>query len=73
MSNILEIKPHRENIEIIAYYGKKDKKNTFYHNIVGRDPNKIALVLMDLYLNGFPIEDAIVIFLNRISQKDWLT
>ena len=67
----LTIKKHRENIEVNVMHGRRSG-GAVYHNIIDRDPSKLAQVLMDLYLLGFPLEIAARTFLKRIETKDWL-
>lgn len=67
---ILEFKRHKENYEINLFDSKNSKSH--YTNIIDKNPAKIAQILMDLYLDGFPIEKAIKIYLGRIKSKDWL-
>ena len=64
----MEIKKHRENFEVNVF----DKNSHVYSNILIRDPNRIAQILMDLYFLGFPIEKALAIFKERLAKKDWL-
>ena len=67
----LEFKKHKENFEVNLFEGKKNSSSC-YHNIIDRDPNKIAQILIDLYLHGFPIEKAVIIFNRKIKVQDWL-
>lgn len=71
MGEVLTIKKHRENIDVNVMHGRH-RSGSVYHNIMDRDPKKLAQVLMDLYLLGFPFEVACRIFLKRIEEKDWL-
>lgn len=66
----MEIKRNRENYEISIFHGKKKKSQ--YNTILNKDYNQIAQVLIDLYLEGFAIEQAITIFQERIRRRDWL-
>jgi hypothetical protein len=66
----LEFKKSRENFEINLFEGKNSSSH--YRNIVTRDPQRIAQILIDLYLYDFPVERAIKIFLKRIRSQDWL-
>lgn len=70
MKEQLEFKKHGENYEVIVKYGRQ--KHSAYHNILDRDSNKIAIVLMDLYRQGFPIDEASKKFLQKVEDKDWL-
>lgn len=67
---ILELKKHNKNYEVNVFYSKRSKSG--YTNIIDKDPNKIAQVLIDIYLEGFPVDKAIKIFSDRIRSKDWL-
>lgn len=68
--NNLEIKKHKQNYEVSLFHGKNSKSH--YNNIIDRDPNKLAQILIDLYLEGFPIERAIKLWEERFKKKDWL-
>jgi len=65
----LEFKNHKNNFEVNVFEGKKQSS---YRNIIDRDPNKLAQILIDLYMYGFPIEKAIHIFNEKVRKKDWL-
>ena len=65
-----EIKKHKENVEVNVFASKNSKSQ--YHNIITRDPNRIAQVLIDLLIQGFPIEKAIKIVNERIKKHDWM-
>jgi len=67
---ILEVKKHKTNYEVNVFYSKNSKSH--YHNIIDKDPNKLAQILIDLYLEGFPIDKAIQEFKERLGNKDWL-
>jgi hypothetical protein len=66
----LEFKRNKSNYEINLFAGKNS--NSHYQNIIDRDPQKIAQILIDLHLDGFPIEKAVKLFLKRIKERDWL-
>ena len=66
----LELKNNKENYEISVVYGKRRKVQ--YNTILNHDYNQIAQVLIDLYLEGFAIEQAINIFQERMRKRDWL-
>ncbi len=70
MASRLEIKRHRRDYEVNVYYGRTGGSG--YHNILDRDPRKIAQIFLDLYLEGFPIDEALKLFYKRIAHKDWL-
>jgi|TARA_Y100000034_G_scaffold34720_1_gene42634 type II secretory pathway component PulF len=69
MSN-LEFKKHGERYEINLSHSKNTK--SYYRNIVDKDPNKLAQILIDLHLEGYPIEKAVKIMRERMTKKDWL-
>lgn len=66
----LEFKKHGDKFEVNLFEGKSSKSS--YHNIIDKDFNALAQILIDLYLYGFPIEKAITIFRKRVRTKDWL-
>jgi type II secretory pathway component PulF len=66
----LEFKKHRDNYEINVFYSKNSKSH--YTNILDKDVNKLAQILIDLMLEGFPIEKAISIYKKKMKKKDWL-
>ena len=68
----LEFKKNRERFEVNVSEGNKKDSKSVYHNFIDRDPNKLAQVLIDLYLYGFKIEKAIQIFQEKLGKKDWL-
>ena len=70
---ILEVKNHKSNKEVNLFYSKNSKSH--YHNIIDRDPNKLAQVIEDLHFEGYPMEKACKQFLERLEKfkrKDWL-
>ena len=66
----VEFKKHGENFEVNVFEGKNSKSS--YTNIIDKDFNKLAQILVDLYLFGFPVEKALKIFLNKVKTRDWL-
>ena len=66
----LEFKKHKDKYEINVFEGKSNQSS--YRNIFDKDPNKVAQILIDLYMDGFPIGRAIHIFNERVGKKDWL-
>ena len=66
----LEFKKHKENYEVNVFEGKS--KESSYRNIIDKDPRKLAQILIDLYMSGFPMGKAVHIFNNRVKKKDWL-
>jgi len=67
----IEFKSNRDRYEVNVFEGKKKSKSS-YRNIIDKDASKLAQVLIDLYLQGFPIEKAFVIFHTKVKKKDWL-
>lgn len=66
----LEVKKNKSNYEVNIFHSKTSGSS--YTNIIDKDPNKIAQILIDLYTMDFPIEKAVNIFLRRIKKEDWL-
>ncbi len=66
----LEFKKNRDRYEINVFDRKGSKSH--YQNVIDKDPNKFAQILIDLMIDGFPVEKAIKIFRKRIKEKDWL-
>lgn len=66
----LEFKKNRENFEITLNHSKGSK--SFYRNVIDKDYNKLAQILIDLYLEGYPIEKAFKIMKDRIHKRDWI-
>ena len=64
------MKKHKGNMEVNVF--SKGSSKSQYNNIIDRDPNKIAQVLLDLIILGFPIEKAMNIVRERIRKKDWM-
>ena len=68
----LEVKKHRDNYEVNIFNKYRRKNKAVYHNIIDRDPKRIALILHDLEIEGFPIAKAITLFKSIKSEVDWL-
>jgi len=66
----LEFKKNKTNFEVNLFSSKDSK--SFYRNIIDKDKNKLAQILIDLHLYGFPVEEAVKMFLKRVRVKDWL-
>jgi len=65
----------RRNLRANVFYndhpkGKREKAS--YWNIIDKDKTKFAQLLIDLYLEGFPIVEGYKIFNERVNKKDWL-
>ena len=68
----LEVRKEKENYRVSLFSSKGKKGKCQYWNIIDKDPNKIALIFMDLYLEGFPIDKAYRKFKDRVEKKDWM-
>ena len=72
----MEVKSNRENFTVNLSAGtgkgKKRKRDSYYTNLIDKDPKKVAQVLLDLFMYGVPIDKAIKIFIERIKKRDWL-
>lgn len=66
----LSMKKNKGNYEVNVFFNEKSKSH--YRNIMDKDPQKLAQVLLDLTFEGFPIEKAIKIWKERMDKKDWL-
>ena len=72
----LEVKKNsaKEVFEVRTFYGRNRSESTVYCNVMGKDPTKIAQILIDLeYIEGFPIEKAVQLYLRRKNKGDWLS
>lgn len=47
-------------------------KGRYYTNIIDKDPKKLAQIFIDLWLEGYPIDQAHKIMQDRLRRKDWL-
>lgn len=68
--SMLKTKSHQGRVEFNLHHNSKSKSH--YNVVIDKDPSKLAQVLLDLYLDGFPIEEAYKIMIERIEKKDWL-
>lgn len=64
----------KKGYEVIAYSGNREtKRDIVYRNLIDKDPNKIAQVLLDLEIvDSFPILKAVKIYLEKRESKDWM-
>jgi len=67
---IVDIKRNRERYDLNVFFNKNSKSH--YTNIMDKDAKKLALVFLDLYYEGFPIEKAYKLMKEMIEDKDWL-
>lgn len=69
-----EFKKEKEGYRVSLFYSNKPKKRekTYYWNVIDKDPNKLAQILLDLYLDSFPIVEAVKIMKQRLDRKDWI-
>ena len=66
----MELKKNKDNYEVNVFYSSNSKSH--YTNIMNKDYNRIAQILIDLYVLGFPIDKAIKVFSKKLNKKDWL-
>ncbi len=69
-----KISPQGRNVKINVYHSRKSKERSIYENIITRDSNVIAQILIDLLVLGFPMEKAVKKFNERVDgdKKDWM-
>lgn len=67
----MNIKRNKRNYEVNVFHSKESRTSS-YTNIVDTDPNKLAQILIDLMIQGFPIEKAIKLFREKVEKKDWI-
>lgn len=65
----IKMKKNKGNVEVNVF---GEGKKSYYGNVITRDPQVIAQILIDLMFQGFPIEKAIKIFNERMKKKDWM-
>ena len=73
--SVLEFKRNKENFEVNIF--EKDPRHnkvshSQYTNVINKDAKQLAQILIDLHLNGFKVNEAIKIFMKRVSNRDWL-
>jgi len=73
--SVLEFKKNKENFEINLF--EKNSRSSkishsHYTNVIDKNPKQLAQILIDLYLDGFKVNEAIKIFMKRVSNRDWL-
>jgi hypothetical protein len=66
------MQPDGENYNVNVYESMNAKRRA-YKNVVDRDYRKIAQILIDLNLLGFPMEKAMLLAIEKIKRKDWLS
>lgn len=70
MGGYLKLKKNKENYELNLFYSKTSKSH--YNNFIDKDPHKLAQILIDLIIDGFPVEKAIKVMRQRIKRKEWM-
>lgn len=50
---------------------KPPREKAIRYYILDKDVEKLSLFLQDLMLEGFPIDKAFKLMLNRLDTKDW--
>lgn len=70
----MEVKKERGNYRVSLFNSndRKKKEKSYYWNIIDKDPRKLAQIFIDLWLEGFPIDQAHKIMQDRLRRKDWL-
>ena len=70
----LKLNWRKKGYETLIYSGDRERsREIVYRNMIDKDPNKIAQVLIDLEIvDNFPIFEAVKIYLKRHDTKDWL-
>lgn len=67
----MRLKKNKENVEVNLYHSDRRNSKSYYNNLIDKDPNKLSLIFLDLYFEGFPIFEAIDKLKKKIDQKDW--
>ena len=68
--SFLRIQKHKDGYDLNAYTSKNS--DSIYNNHIDKDYRKIAQILIDLHLEGFPIKEAIVLFEEKMNKRDWV-
>ena len=70
----IEIKKEKDRYRLNLFHSneKRRREKTIYWNVIDRDAKKLSQILIDLYLEGFPIIEAYKLMSERIKTKDWL-
>ena len=70
----MEVKKEKGNYRVSLFnsHDKKKREKSHYWNIIDKDPKKLAQIFIDLWLEGFPIDQAFKIMQERLRRKDWL-
>lgn len=70
----LGFKKGKDNSHVSLYHSaqKGKGKGRYYTNLIDKDPKKLAQIFIDLWLEGYPIDQAYKIMQERLRRKDWL-
>jgi hypothetical protein len=70
----MEVKKEKGNYRVSLFNSKerKSREKSHYWNIIDNDPKKLAQIFIDLWLEGFPIDQAYKVMQERLRRKDWL-
>ena len=70
----MEVKKQRDQYRVSLFNSnsKNKKEKSHYWNVIDKDPKKLAQIFIDLWLEGFPIDQAYKIMNDRLKRKDWL-
>jgi len=72
---VIGVKIGRDKSHISLYHRieKGKGKGRYYTNVIDKDPKKLAQIFIDLWLEGYPIDQAYKIMQERLRRKDWIT
>lgn len=62
----------KSNISLYNSSVKGKGKGRYYTNVIDKDPKKMAQIFIDLWLEGYPVDQAFKIMKERLRRKDWL-
>jgi hypothetical protein len=70
----MELKREGEKRRVSLFYNsnKKHREKSYYWNVIDKNPPQLAQILIDLWLDGYPIDQAYKIMQEKIRRKDWL-
>jgi len=70
----MEVKREKGKYRLSLFNSSNPKKRekSYYWNVIDKDTNKLAQIFIDLWLDGYPIEQAYEIMRAKTRKKDWL-
>ena len=72
MAARMEVKRQKDKFRVSLFHSDKRREKSHYWNVIDKDPQKLAQILIDLHFEGYPIEEAVKIMRERLNRKDWL-